>query len=136
MKDKKREEKRGRCLECGRILPVGRRDMKYCSVSCKSKYHYRKDDNFRALKLRTLRAIDRNYIILDQLLGSGVTSIDIPDLVLRGYHPGLVTAYSRVRCHNECRCFNIRFFLTETRIFGLSKTRIQLLDEEKGTEGG
>ncbi len=116
-----REETR-RCLECGREIPSGRKDKKFCSVSCKSRYHYRA--GFKPYRMKVLRAIDRNHRILDQLLAAGVTSVDLPDLAQMGYRLGYVTAYNRVRNRNECRCYDIKFYITESRIFGITRTTL------------
>ena len=69
-----------RCLECGDVLPYGRKDMKFCSSSCKNKWHYQSRSWVGALKLRTRSILDKNYSIPEALLESGVTSIDILNL--------------------------------------------------------
>lgn len=66
-------------------------------------------------------ALDRNHGILMSLLEKGVTSMNIPDLAQMGYRFDCVTSYHKVRNHNEYRCYDIKYYLSESRLFGLSK---------------
>jgi len=109
---KKEEEERGRCLECGNELPYGRSDMKFCSVSCKSRYHYENRPYGVGVKLRTLSALDRNHSILEGLIEQGRTEIEIPDLAQMGYNFSCITSYQKVRNHHEYRCFDIKYFMS------------------------
>ena len=116
------EDNAGRkCLECGDVLPYGRSDMKFCSDSCKSKWHYARNGNLKGLRLRTIGALDRNHEILESLLEKGVTSIDIPDLAQMGYNFDCVTSYHKVRNHDEYRCFDIKYHMSESRVFKLGR---------------
>lgn len=117
-----KEEKRGRCLECGDILPYGRSDMKFCSVRCKSRWHYHNFGRFRGARQKIIRTLDRNHGILESLLDAGVSSIDLPDLEQRGYDLGCVTSYHKVRRHGEYRCYDIKYYMTASRVFKLEKT--------------
>lgn len=117
------KESRGRCLECGDVLPYGRRDMKFCSVNCKSRYHYVNGGHLKSLRMKTIGAIDRNYGILESLLDEGVTSMDIPDLAQRGYNFDCITSYHKVRKRNEYRCYDIKYFMSESRVFCLTRVR-------------
>ena len=119
---KNEEDQRGRCLECGDVLPYGRSDMKFCCVSCKSRYHYVNGGHLKGLRLRTIGALDRNHGILESLLERNVTSIKIPDLAQMGYRFDCITSYHKVRNHGEYRCFDLQYFMTESRVFGLSRT--------------
>lgn len=116
-----REEERGRCLACGKVLPCGRSDMKFCSVKCKSRYHYFNEGRFRCIRQRVIRTMDRNHKILDALLSEGINSIDLPDLAALGYDFNCVTSYHKVRGHNEYRCYDIKYCMTANRIFNLVK---------------
>ena len=116
---------RGRCLECGDVLPYGRSDMKFCCVNCKSRYHYVNRGHLKSLRLKTIGALDRNHEILESLLEMGTTSMNIPDLAQMGYRFDCVTSYHKVRNHNEYRCFDIKYFMTESRIFGLSRVEVK-----------
>ncbi|HBN01167.1 MAG TPA: hypothetical protein DD383_00805 [Rikenellaceae bacterium] len=123
---KTEEEQRGRCLECGDVLPYGRSDMKFCCVSCKSRYHYVNVGHLKGIRLRTIGALDRNHEILVSLLDKGVTSINNSDLAQMGYRFDCVTSYHKVRNHNEYRCYDIKYFMTENRIFELSRVEVAI----------
>lgn len=112
---------RGRCLECGDVLPYGRSDMKFCCDGCRSRYHYVNGGHLKSLRTKTIRALDRNHEILESLLERGVTSMNIPDLAQAGYRFDCVTSYHKVRNHNEYRCFDIKYYMSENRIFDLSR---------------
>ncbi len=115
------EDRRGRCLECGDVLPYGRSDKKFCCQSCKDRYHYVNGGRLKGLRMRTIRRIDRNHEILEKLLEKGVVSINIPDLVAMGYRLDCVTSYNKVRGHNEYRCYDIKYFMSQSRMFCLSR---------------
>ncbi|MBR5661943.1 MAG: hypothetical protein IKW99_10395 [Bacteroidales bacterium] len=110
-----------RCLECGDTLPYGRKDMKFCSSSCKNRWHYQNRSWVGALKLRTRSILDKNYSILESLLESGVTSIDIPDLAQMGYNFDCVTSYHKVRNRDEYRCYDIKYCMSASRVFKLGR---------------
>ena len=118
---KEDDQSRGRCLECGDVLPYGRSDMKFCCASCKSRYHYVNGGHLKGLRIKTIGALDRNHEILESLLADGVTSINVPDLAQMGYRFDCITSYHKVRNHNEYRCYDIKYFMTDSRIFGLSR---------------
>lgn len=124
MYEETEEQQRGRCLECGDVLPYGRSDMKFCCSSCKNRYHYARVGHLKGVRLRTIGALDRNHEILDALLKRGVTSINIPDLGQMGYRFDCVTSYHKVRNHDEYRCFDIKYFLSPSRVFDLSRVEV------------
>lgn len=111
------------CLECGDPILYGRSDRKFCSDSCKNRYHNRKSHYLRSLQLRIIGTLEKNYGILSGLIGSGVTSISLGDLAQLGYNMEYITSHHRMGRHNEYRCFDIKYFCTPTRIFGLERVR-------------
>lgn len=115
------DESRGRCLECGDVLPYGRSDMKFCSTSCKSRWHYVNDGQEKGVRRRIIGTLDRNHAILKSLLEKGVTAIDIPDLGQMGYNFDCITSYHKVRNHNEYRCYDIKYYMSESRVFRLER---------------
>ena len=114
-----------RCLECGNPLPYGRTDMKFCSVSCKSRWHYVKNAGSKVARRRIMSSLDRNYEILDGLLRSGTTWIVIPDLVQLGFNFYCFTSYHKFRNRNEYRCFDIKYNKSQNRIYGIAKVALQ-----------
>ena len=62
-----------------------------------------------------------NYQVLDNLFRAGVQSIDILDAVTMGFVPGVVTSYRRVGKHDEFCCFDIKYIMTNMRIYSISK---------------
>ena len=111
----------GVCLECGRVLPRGRGDRKFCSTACKNRWHYREEGWLKGLKTKIIGTLDRNRAILDRLLQEGVTSIEIPDLAQMGYNFDCVTSYHRVRNHDEYRCYDIKYYMSESRVFRITR---------------
>ena len=126
------KETRGRCLECGDVLPYGRSDMKFCSQSCKSRWHYERDGRIKGVRLRIFGALDRNYAILESLLEMGVTRIDIPDLAQMGYNFDCITSYHKVRNRNEYRCFDIKYYMSDSSVFKLERCRRPQLSSTSG----
>ena len=112
-----------RCLECGDVLPYGRRDMRFCSPSCKNRWHYQKEGWLKGLRMRTIGALDRNHAILESLIDSGVAAIDIPDLAQMGYNFDCVTSYHKVRNHDEYRCYDIKYYMSASSVFKLERCR-------------
>ena len=122
--DYEKDDMRGRCLECGDVLPYGsRRDMKFCSVSCKSRWHYTNGGHLKGLRLKTIGALDRNHGILESLLARGITKIDIQDIVQMGFNINCVTSYHKVRRHDEYRCYDIKYILTPSRLTGIERVK-------------
>ena len=62
-----------------------------------------------------------NYQVLDSLFRAGVQSIDIMDAVTMGFVPGVVTSYRRIGKHDEFFCFDIKYIMTNMRIYSISK---------------
>ena len=118
----RKERKNPVCLECGGGMDsVGRSDRKFCCEQCKNRYNNRKSHEYRGLHMKVLRALDKNHEILDNLLRSKITSIDLGDLALLGYDLDFSTSYRKNGIHSEYRCFDIKFLCTDKRIFKISK---------------
>lgn len=116
------DRKEGRvCLECGGSLPRGRRDMIFCSRECKNRWHYKEAGWLKGLRRKIIANLDRNRAILASLLDAGVTSIEIPDLEQMGYKFDSVTSYHRVRNHDEYRCYDIKYYMSKSRVFGIKR---------------
>lgn len=122
------------CLECGEQIRYGRTDKKFCCEECKIKHHNGSAKVSRALKRRIVSVLMRNYEILDALVRSGVSSAELTDVVVRGFVPDMVTAYRKVRSHDEFSCFDIKYYMSSSRIFNISKIRNVSLPLHPGME--
>lgn len=113
------------CLECGGEIVYGRKDRKFCSMKCKNRYHNRMQNYRRSVKLRVTSTLEHNYEILDRLLKAGVSSVSIGDLSQMGYNKEFMTSFHRVGGHDECRCYDIKYFCTSSRIFNIQRVRLE-----------
>ncbi len=109
------------CLMCGNPLPSGRKDMKFCGPKCKNRYNYRKHGKFAGVRKRTILYLDKNHRILLLLLSRGVTGMGLMELSGLGFRTDYVTCCRRLRCHTECRCYDIRYFKSDSRIFDIAQ---------------
>lgn len=109
------------CLECGDKIRYGRADKKFCSDDCRNRYNYSKKKEGRVIRRRVMRQLSVNYDILEGLLDTDVDSADLLDLVSMGFTPSAVTSYHKHGCHDEYRCFDIKYRMTETRVYSMSK---------------
>ena len=109
------------CLECGDRIRYGRSDKKFCCEDCRTRYYNELSKKSRVFKRRTLSSLSRNYSILDHLIKSNVDSVDLMSLTSLGFIPYLMTSYRKFGKHDECGCFDIRYIMTPTRIYSISK---------------
>lgn len=109
------------CLECGSEMAYGRSDRKFCSDRCRDRHHYELTKKRKRFVQKVTNALSRNYQILEELLDSGVVSAPLGDLVSAGFNPAFVTSHHRVAKHDEYTCYDIRYVMTATRIFRISK---------------
>ena len=73
-----------------------------------------------------MNAISGNYDILDNLLRTGITAIDLFELVNLGFVIEAVTSHRRMRHHDEYACFDIKYKMTPSRISGITKISLNL----------
>lgn len=110
------------CLECGRtVTNYGRSDKKFCCPECKNRYHNRNAGLHRNIRSRALRALDRNWSILDALLKKGKTCIQLAELLDAGFNIGYVTSVVKSRGQVEYYCFDIRYRRSVGRVFGIRR---------------
>ncbi len=119
--DKKIMKHRSLCLECGNIIRYGRTDKKFCCDDCKAKHHNDQAKAGRSFRNKVLKAMEKNYGILDELVRNGYDSADLIELMARGFAPGMVTSYSRSGRHDVFTCYDIRYIMTRTRIYSIMK---------------
>ncbi len=119
--EKKYVKHRSLCLECGDVIRYGRTDKKFCCDECKVRHHNNLAKAGRVYRNRVLRAMDKNYCILDDLLKEGEDSADLIELMSRGFAPGVVTSYSKSGKHDVFTCYDIRYIMTRTRVYSIMK---------------
>lgn len=123
-----------RCLECGDQIRYGRTDKKFCCEECKARHHNNMAKAARAARNKILAMINRNYDILDELLEAGKSSADLLELTASGFTPSAVTSYRRSGKHDEFTCYDIRYFMTRTRLFSIMKIQNLSVNLRFGTE--
>ena len=117
VKDRKREK----CLECGHPIVYGRIDKKFCSDSCKNRYHNRESSQFLRVHSKVIHTLDKNYRILTHCIDKGIVSIDLRDLIQWGFNPEYVTGVHKARMKTENRCFDIKYLRSDNRIYNIEK---------------
>ncbi|NOZ47241.1 MAG: hypothetical protein GXO79_10740 [Chlorobi bacterium] len=89
-----------KCLECNEILK-GRSDKKFCSVYCKSAYHYKKnqekDDN---LFMTIDKILKQNRRILKTFNKAGKATVRKETLIAEGFNPKYFTHYWKANNNN------------------------------------
>lgn len=110
-----------RCLECGEPVPYGRNDRLYCCDSCKNRHNYGERKLSIRNRTNVMRILTRNYSVLRTLLRENIPSLDIAQMIFRGFNPDYMTGCRRRPRYSECSCFDIRYNLTETRIFSIAR---------------
>lgn len=108
------------CLECGTTL-YGRANKRFCCESCKNRYHNKRYQAERNLKLRIKTVLDRNYSILSSLVSGNVYSVERQDLQLMGFNIDYMTAFSKIHNRECCSCYDISFIRTPTRIYNIHR---------------
>ncbi len=119
--EKKYERHMPTCLECGDRIRYGRIDKKFCCDDCRVRYFNAAAKTGRAFRRRVFAILVRNHEVLESLLKAGVDSIDIIDLAAMGFSPTFVTSHTRSGKHNEYGCFDIKYIMTRTRVYSISK---------------
>lgn len=120
------ERRQVHCICCGDLILYGRPDRKFCSSTCKNRWHNRQKYPAQELvERRIIRILRRNHDILDRLIRLDIHSLDRVTLMSLGYHPDYVTSYRRVGVRNEYTCFDIHYELTPTRIKKIVRTGVE-----------
>ena len=109
------------CLECGDAIEYGRVSRKFCCDECRNRYHYKLGRNYRSSRMRVSRALERNHDVLDRLLEMSVVSISLEELSKLGFDPLYTTACQKAGPHMEYRCYDIKYYKSDRRIFCLER---------------
>ena len=115
------------CIQCGKPLPPGRPDRKFCSAQCKNRWHNAQTGRYNNYRLRVISALDRNHRILMRLCDAGVCSISKIEALSMGFQPDYFTGCNGVRSHVEYICFDIRYHVSMNRIWGIVRFEPHLL---------
>ena len=121
-----------RCLHCGDHIEYGRPDRKFCSDECRFSHHNEESKAGRAYRRRILSILSSNYGILEDLYRADVTSVSVMDVMAMGFVPGIMTSYRRTGGHDEYGCFDIKYRMTATRIYSISKIQNVSLNLQAG----
>lgn len=116
-------KKEDSCLECGDSLK-GRKDKKFCCLSCKNSYNNRKYQEIRRYKADIMSRLSKNYEILESLLNDSTRSAGLEYLSSEGFDPACFTGIHKSGCHYECSCFDITYCRTESRIFNICRKNL------------
>ena len=124
MEYKKWERRMPVCLECGDKIRYGRKDKKFCCDECKNRHNNKMAKFSRANRRKVMAMLTKNYMILDQMLRSGIASVEITDLISEGFVPDCVTGFHKNRFQaHEYSCFDIKYKMTDSRVYSISKIR-------------
>ena len=119
-------EEEGNCLECGAYIR-GRKDKRFCSLSCKNKFHNRTQFTKRQMRAKVVAALTGNYAILEALLNAGKTGASLEELLELGFDPSYVTGHRHGRFHHdEYACFDICYYRSESRVFNVRRRELDL----------
>ena len=110
-----------RCRECGKRLPPGRSDMKFCCPECKNRWHNQRTSRYRNCRLRVLNGLERNHRILERMLSLGIRSVDMMEMLSQGFTPEYCSSCRRVKGHLEYACYDIRYFISPVRLWGIER---------------
>lgn len=116
-----RHRKTRYCKECGEPLPDSRTDRLYCSMACRHRHSYKSLLMGKEMRKSTITALDRNHMILSELLRKKVESINLQELQLMGFSSDFMTCCRRKPRYSECVCYDIVYNLTADRIFSITK---------------
>ena len=112
------------CLECGDKIRYGRSDKKFCCDECRTRHYNNMAKGSRTYRRKVMTRLTRNYQILEQILKSGESSMELTDLVSFGFSPDTVTGFHKNRFKSdEYWCFDIKYRMTDSRVYSISKLR-------------
>ncbi len=109
------------CLECGDAIEYGRVTKKFCCEECRNRYHYKLNRNYRNTHLRVSRVLEKNHEVLERLLEMSVVSISLEELAGLGFDPSYMTACRKEGPHIEYRCYDIKYYKSDRRIYSLER---------------
>lgn len=123
MEYKETKRRRSECLECGQPIHYGRTDKKFCSETCKNKYHNEQTNQYLKMHSKIIHILDKNHRILAHCLSNGLTSVSLGDAIQWGFNPDFVTGVDRARLRTEYRCFDIIYLKSDTLLYNIRQQK-------------
>lgn len=124
-----------RCPMCGKVVTSGRIDRRFCSDSCKNRWHnrlrYIEKEKLKEVR-KVMRVLHSNRDVLEKLLKMGVTSVDRLTLIHLGFNLCYFTSLQKVRHRWVYSCLDIQYELTPTRIKNVKFLWEGAVEEEDG----
>lgn len=115
------------CIECGRSI-AGRKDKKFCSTACKNAHNNRIGQQARQCRAIVEKRLSRNYRILESLMCEKVESVRLEDIAPIGFDSECLTEIRRNGLkHTECRCYDIAYRKTDSRISRIRRLNLNEL---------
>lgn len=110
-----------KCLECGDVIRYGRTDKKFCCETCRTRHNNNLAREGRSFRRKVHSQLMKNYRLLDELFRMGTDCMEITDLVSLGFSPHIMTSFNKGRRYDEVGCFDIKYRMSPTRIYSISK---------------
>ncbi len=112
-----------KCLQCGTPIVYGRCDKKFCSLSCKNRFHNREVHSALRQRKREEYALERNYSLLEALMHLKLTEAELSDLVMIGFRPEFYTEVRWSGRRKTICCFDISYGVKEGKVFGICREK-------------
>ena len=114
-------EKERLCINCGKPL-YGRPDKMFCCERCKTNWHNFRKGLIRRSRSSVLTLLENNHSILVCLMNSGCLSWPLRMVESLGFKRDYLTRLAaQNRGEMVCECFDIRYRVSKTKIWGLEK---------------
>ncbi len=115
------------CLECGKSLAyTSRTNQKFCSSQCRYAYNNRKKVFVYKCRNKVENILQRNYLVLSEVLNSKHQTISISDAVIRGFNPAYMTSAVRYSSFVEYTCYDIAYRISDTKLFKIRRMSLNL----------
>ena len=119
-----------KCLQCGNDMKYGRSDRKFCCAACKNRYNNIRRYAHTAYRDKINRNLEKNYVILNNLLKMRVDQIPLDEAQSMGFNPHMVTSVTKTgrRPVYHYSCYDISFKISDSRIFNIQRITLTLKD--------
>lgn len=114
------------CRFCGKRITGGRRDKKFCCVTCKNKFNNIKKHHMYDTRHFNEIHLKRNYKVLETLLCYGIQEMDLESMVSNGFQPEIVSSYWQKNDGVELTCLDIAYELSENKVSNIHRFSLPL----------